>query len=193
MVRVLVVYGSRRGSTAEIADMIGTELRSAGYAVDVRPAADVAGLAGYDAVVLGGAVHAGHWARPARRFARREAAELSKRPLYMFSSGPPHRSSEHGVIPAAPGVMAIIVRLRPREHVTFGGRLARDAHDLPAPAAAERAGGDQRGPGRIRTWAAAIARELASEGAAAYERPREGAPVRARRPWAWPAGREGIP
>lgn len=167
--RVLVAYGSKRGSTAEIADLIGTELRSAGYTADVRSVADVAGLAGYDAVVLGGAVYAGRWVRQARRFAKREAAELSKRPLYLFSSGPLDHSAEHGEVPVAPGVKQIITRLGARAHVTFGGRLARDARGFPASALAKKVGGDYRDPGQIRIWAAGIARALAAENAAVHE------------------------
>lgn len=169
MTRVLVAYGSKRGSTAEIAELIGAGLRSAGHPADVRPAHEVGGLAGYDAVVLGGAVYAGRWVRPVRRFARREAAELRERPLYMFSSGPLDHSAEHGEVPVPPGVKKIIARLGPREHVTFGGRLAREARGFPASALAERVGGDYRDPERIRAWAAGIARELATEEAAAHD------------------------
>jgi hypothetical protein len=42
----------------------------------------------YDAVVLGSAVYAGHWLKPARALADRCAAALRARPVWLFSSGP---------------------------------------------------------------------------------------------------------
>jgi hypothetical protein len=55
--RVLVAYGSKHGSTAEIADRIGERLREAGHEVDVLPAGSVTDLDRYEAVVLGSAVY----------------------------------------------------------------------------------------------------------------------------------------
>lgn len=68
--KVLVAYGSKNGSTAGIAEIIATVLRDEGIAADVQPAVRIRSIAGYDAVVLGGALYAGHWHRDARRFAR---------------------------------------------------------------------------------------------------------------------------
>jgi menaquinone-dependent protoporphyrinogen oxidase len=55
--RVLVAYGSKFGSTAEIAQAIGTTLRVAGLEVDAERACDVRSLERYGAVVLGSAVY----------------------------------------------------------------------------------------------------------------------------------------
>ena len=63
MSRVLVAYGSRHGSTAEIAEAIAATLREAGLAVDCRKAGEVDSLDGYDAVVLGSAVYMRRWRR----------------------------------------------------------------------------------------------------------------------------------
>ena len=52
---VLAAHASKHGSTAEVAADVAATLRAHGLAVDVRPAAEVAGPTGYDAVVLGGA------------------------------------------------------------------------------------------------------------------------------------------
>ena len=67
---VLVAYGTKNGSTASIAKIVGEELRDQGASVDVRDAATVRSLEGYDAVVIGGALYTGRWHRAARRFVR---------------------------------------------------------------------------------------------------------------------------
>jgi hypothetical protein len=53
MTQVLVAYASKRGSTAEIAQTVAEALQGAGLEVDCTPAADVADVAPYDAVVPG--------------------------------------------------------------------------------------------------------------------------------------------
>jgi menaquinone-dependent protoporphyrinogen oxidase len=86
--RVLVAYGSKLGGTAGLAETVGDGLRRRGLTAEVRPAATVDSLEGYDAVIVGGALYAGRWHRDARRFVKRHARELRARPVWMFSSGP---------------------------------------------------------------------------------------------------------
>src|SRR5688572_15152491 len=69
--RVLVAYGSKSGGTEGLARSIGEGLAAAGHEVAVRPAGDIDGLGGWDAVVVGGAIYGWRWYRPARRFVRR--------------------------------------------------------------------------------------------------------------------------
>src|SRR5438477_3803419 len=85
--RVLVAYGTKFGSTAEIAEAIGTTLRVAGLEVDVKRAGQVGSLEPYRAVVLGSAVYVTRWRRDAMRLLRRER-ELKQREVWLFSSGP---------------------------------------------------------------------------------------------------------
>ena len=63
--RVLVAYGTKYGATAEIAEVIATTLRTAGFEVDALPARDVRSLEGYQAVVLGSASNPRHSVRVA--------------------------------------------------------------------------------------------------------------------------------
>ena len=79
---------SRHGATREIAAAIAVELEDAGLEVDDRPVEEVEEIDGYDAVVLGSAVDVGKWLAPARRLAEERAEELSRRPVWLFSSGP---------------------------------------------------------------------------------------------------------
>lgn len=60
LTRILVSAGSKHGATQEIAERIGSVLKGKGHEVTVSAPADVTDLSGYDAVVLGSAVYAGH-------------------------------------------------------------------------------------------------------------------------------------
>ena len=160
MIRVLVAYASERGGTAEIADWVGAALRREGVEAEVRPAGDVPGLDGYDAVVVGGALYGGRWHREARRFVRRHAAGLAHRPVWLFSSGPLDDTARERAIEPVPGVAKAAARLHARGHATFGGRLAPDAGGFLASRIAKRRSGDHRDRGQVAEWAAGIAREL---------------------------------
>jgi menaquinone-dependent protoporphyrinogen oxidase len=85
---VLVVYATRYGSTASVARAIAERLREHGLRVDVSPAAEIGSVAGYDAVVIGGALYMGHWHRDARRFLHRHRALLTCVPVAVFGMGP---------------------------------------------------------------------------------------------------------
>lgn len=162
--RVLVTYGTKNGSTAEIAEWIGDALRQYGIQADVRNATEVRDIDPYDAVVLGGALYAGRWHREARRFVRRHDRVLVDRPVWLFSSGPLDASANERNVPAAPGVHRIAVRLDVREHTTFGGRLQEGAKGwIAGRILASGKGGDYRDPERIRAWARDIAAELTTE------------------------------
>ncbi|MHB9755966.1 flavodoxin domain-containing protein [Streptomyces sp. BYX5S] len=159
---MLVAYGTKNGSTAEIAEHIAAELTKAGCATTLRPAAEAAPLVGeQDAVVLGGALYAGRWHRDARRLARRAARELAARPLWLFSSGPLDPSASERDIAPVPGVRRIERRTRARDHVTFGGHLDEHARGRMAQAIVKNGkGGDFRDFERIAAWARGIAAEL---------------------------------
>ena len=160
MTRVLIAYGSKRGSTEEIARAIGWTLEGTGLEVDVRPAADVRDVGPYEAVVLGGAVYMNHWHRDAKRFGRRFAGLLRTRRVWLFSSGPLDLTAEEVEIPSVGFVAKLAERIGARGHATFGGRLALDAAGYAASAMAKNMAGDYRNFGEIRLWASGIAREI---------------------------------
>ena len=68
MMQILIAVASKHGSTDEIANAIGTELSTLGLDVSVVPVQDVDTIKGYDAVVLGSAIHMGRWMKPAKDF-----------------------------------------------------------------------------------------------------------------------------
>jgi menaquinone-dependent protoporphyrinogen oxidase len=159
--KVLVAYGTKHGSTAGIAALIGSALHEAGVSVDVRPAREVRSVTTYDAVVLGGALYAGRWHRDARHFARRYASALQGRPVWLFSSGPLDSSADTKEIPPVSQAAAAAARLHARAHVTFGGRLTEENGGFIATKMVRSGhGGDFRNPPRIAAWARTIAGEL---------------------------------
>ncbi|RJQ51638.1 MAG: flavodoxin [Actinobacteria bacterium] len=91
---ILVSYATRYGSTQEVADAIGARLRELGFQVDVRPVRDVAGLEGYDAVVLGTPFYIGSMLKDARQFLERHRAGLEQMPVAIFALGPTRREED---------------------------------------------------------------------------------------------------
>jgi menaquinone-dependent protoporphyrinogen oxidase len=163
---VLVAYATKNGSTAGIARMIAEAFDEQGLRAEARPAAEVADVGAYDAVILGSALYANRWLREARQFARRHQRELGARPVWLFSSGPLDASAHERDIPPVRGAVRAGQRLDAREHVTFGGRLEEGASGRIARMLLKQGrGGDFRDEGQIRSWAQGIAAELATEGA----------------------------
>lgn len=165
-VRVLVAYGTKNGSTAEIAGWIAEALRERGVEADVRPAGDVPDTDPYDAVILGAGLYAGRWQHDAVRFVRRHRTRLARQPVWLFSSGPLDDSATDGNLPAPPGVTRLADRIDARAHITFGGRLVKGARGFIARQILRQGrGGDFRDRERIRAWAHSVADELLRAGA----------------------------
>jgi menaquinone-dependent protoporphyrinogen oxidase len=163
MARVLVVVASKYGATREIGEAIADELGKAGHDVVVEDAEGLDGLQDADAIVLGSAVYAGKWLKPADSVVRESAAELASRPVWLFSSGPvgeppkPEEAEPEGIDGALQATGA-------RGHAIFAGKLDYEAigrverllvKALKAPE------GDFRDWDAIREWARSVAGELA--------------------------------
>ena len=82
--KILIAYGSKAGSTAEVAEAIGEEMKQAGAEVSVQPVESIKDLSDYDAVVLGSAVRAFRLLGKTRRFIRRHKKALKQVPLAYF-------------------------------------------------------------------------------------------------------------
>jgi menaquinone-dependent protoporphyrinogen oxidase len=169
--KVLVSAASKHGATGEIAAAVGTTLGARGLEVTVTRPEDVAGVAGYDGYVIGSAVYAGHWLKPATELAGRVASDGDGQPLWMFSSGPlgdpPQPEGE------PPQVTELAAAVGAREHRMFAGRL-----DKALLSRMERAvvkmvrapEGDDRDFAEISRWADGIADVLLGS-AASEDRP----------------------
>ena len=88
MPRILVLYASTHGHTAKIAARIAAALEADGATVD-RHELDAKksqpALPDYDAVILGGSVHAGHHQRTLVKWAERHRTALDLKPSGFFS------------------------------------------------------------------------------------------------------------
>jgi len=160
--RVLVTAASKHGSTGEIAGRITERLRESSIDVDYRPPSDVTRVDGYDAVVLGSAVYAGHWLPAARDLVTAFAGDLARRPVFLFSSGPvgdPPKPAEDPV-----DVAAIVAATRAREHRVFAGRLERRRLGFAEKAivvALRVPDGDYRDWSAVDAWASSIVDSIA--------------------------------
>jgi menaquinone-dependent protoporphyrinogen oxidase len=158
MLRVLVTAATKYGATAEIAAAIAEVLDKHGLDATVLSPEQVKGVDGYDAVVVGSAVYAGHWLKPARELVERHAATLAARPVWLFSSGPvgdPPKPEEDPV-----DVADLLAAADAREHRIFAGKLVRKQLSFPERAivsALRVPEGDFRDWTEIHQWAAGIA------------------------------------
>lgn len=159
--KVLVVYGSKRGGTAGLAQMIGNAFANRNWSVEVRDAALELPLGDPDIVVIGGALYANRWHRDARRFVRRHRDTLAQMPVWLFSSGPLDGSARPGDIAPVPQVLTIAQRIEANGHMTFGGRLAAKPKGFVARAMAKKYAGDWRDQGQVDEWVLTICRTLA--------------------------------
>jgi len=123
-VRILVAYGSKHGMTTEIAERIGKIIRERGFEVDVLRAAQAGDPAAYRAVILGSAVYAGFWRREAAKFLKAHEAELARKPVWFFSSGPTGSGDLEKLLSGwnfPSGLQPIADRVKPRGIAVFRG------------------------------------------------------------------------
>ena len=88
MRRTLIVYASRHGATAGIAERIGEQLRAADIDAVVSRAAAQPDPTDFDACVVGSGVYMGSWLKDGIEYLERNVATLGTRPTWLFSSGP---------------------------------------------------------------------------------------------------------
>lgn len=82
--KYLIAYGTAAGSTAEVAEAIGEEMRQSGMTVDVRPVEEIRDISGHDGVVIGSAIRIFHLLPKTRKFIRKFKKALKQRPLAYF-------------------------------------------------------------------------------------------------------------
>lgn len=158
--RVLVAYGSKMGGTKGLAEMVGAELESNGFHVDVMPARAVRDAGTYDGVIVGGALYSLRWHKDSRWFMKKHRVALQTKPVWLFSSGPLDDSAHQQELPPVRFVKKVMRQTHARGHITFGGRMAAKATGFPAASMAKNNAGDWRDPHRVRMWAKQVAEDL---------------------------------
>ncbi|TJY66367.1 flavodoxin [Arthrobacter sp. CAU 1506] len=168
--RVLIGHASAHGSTVDIAQRIAGVLEHDGLAADVVPIRQLGGLKGYDAAVLGSAIHQQAWLPGAMAFVQQHVNELQARPVWLFSVGmsaslprPVRSSARTAQDRRLAGALRDLVR--PRGHGLFSG-VARE-EDFPRWIGVlfrivGARFGDFRDWDRIEDWARGIAHDLRS-------------------------------
>jgi menaquinone-dependent protoporphyrinogen oxidase len=86
IMKILVAYASAHGSTKEVAQFIGRVLQTYNAEVTVANVVDVQSVEGYDAYVLGSAIHAGLWLQEMCKFIDRFEDPLSRKPMFFWVS-----------------------------------------------------------------------------------------------------------
>jgi menaquinone-dependent protoporphyrinogen oxidase len=170
-VKVIVTAASKHGSTEEIAQEIAGVLAEKGLEVTQLLPDDVRSVNEYDAVVLGSAVYAGHWLKPAKELVDRLGQALAERPVWLFSSGPigdPPKPEEDPV-----DVAEVMESTKAGHHKVFAGKLVKKELSFGEKAivlALRAPEGDFRDWEDIRAWATDIADEIRTEDSRRRER-----------------------
>lgn len=168
---VLVGYASAHGSTAEIAERIGTLLAGRGHTVEVASVEAVTDVAAHEAFVLGSAVHDMAWLPEATAFVDAHRDVLTERPVWIFSVGMPAalrgpwksmtRAEERKV------TGELLAELRPHGHALFSGVIAPEHLSRAGRAVFKAMGlryGDHRDWDAVDAFADTIARSLSPAG-----------------------------
>ena len=87
MARLAVIYSTREGHSAKVAEYVGERLRRSDHheVTMFTLAAAPRSVAEYDAIVIGGSVHFGRYERDLVEFARQHSRELTALPSAFFS------------------------------------------------------------------------------------------------------------
>jgi menaquinone-dependent protoporphyrinogen oxidase len=86
--KFLIIYGTKEGQTAKIADRIGEVVRERGYLADINNARHIRGKISfeeYKGVLIGSSVHAGFWSKAVKHFIRKYNSQLNNVPSAFFS------------------------------------------------------------------------------------------------------------
>jgi menaquinone-dependent protoporphyrinogen oxidase len=167
--KVLVGYGSKNGSTEEIARTIGDLLSEVGLRADVRRINRDTRLKSYSAVVLGSSIYYGRWNRDVVSFLKVNEGELSRRPVWLFSSGPTGTGQAEvlaggSVLPET--LKPIADKIAPQDIALFKGAIhAEKANpfDWWVVSTVKAPVGDFRDWDRVKAWATSIASTLVAE------------------------------
>lgn len=85
--KLLVLYGTKKGSTAEIADFVATVLRGEGLEVDVANALDFrTDVSIYDAFVFGSPIYTGLWLPHVLQTIDTLIPVIGQKPVYCWVS-----------------------------------------------------------------------------------------------------------
>ncbi len=121
MARVLIGWASRAGAASDVAEVLASELRTAGHDVDVADVRNLPSAEGRDLVVLGSGVQAGQWYPEATAWISANRTPLEASSVAVFNvclnaANPSKRDESLGYN------RAVLGQLAPVAQESFGGR-----------------------------------------------------------------------
>jgi menaquinone-dependent protoporphyrinogen oxidase len=172
---VLVAHASEHGSTQQIAERIAARLGEQALAAQARSVAEVTAVTGYDAFVVGSAIHGGDWLPAGAAFLDSHRLALAGYPVWLFSvstigeqsSAFPPRVARwmRNMMKVPRAVTTVEVEVRQRDHHAFAGVIQPDHWGLSGRIFLRVFGGrfgDHRNWQEIDAWAMSIAGDLRS-------------------------------
>jgi len=163
--RILVAYATRYGSTAEVAEVIGEELRKESVAVDVRSVNDLEDLSPYRAAIIGSPIYMGKWLPETQVFIEKNQQILRTIPVAYFAVGLTASGDDPDLLRKAEASMdQVRMLVNPVEIGVFPGRLESDRLSLADRTIIKLVGskaGDFRNLDAVRAWAQAVREKIA--------------------------------
>jgi menaquinone-dependent protoporphyrinogen oxidase len=152
---ILMAYGSKHGSTQEVAHAVAEELQAHGVDVETLPAREVEDLRPYAGVVVGGSIYMGRWHADAIGLLERHTNALSELPVAVFGMGP-RTVEQHDVESAMAQLrrsLAKVPEVEPTAVAVFGGVINPRSLRFPF---SRMPASDARDWDAIRSWAAGL-------------------------------------
>lgn len=139
---ILVLYETRNGSTAEVAEAIAARLSELGFSAQARPCRRAGDLSQAAGLVVGAPIYAGRWLSGAHRLLSRlgKVSSDARPPLAVFALGPRRDDPDAWITPREQFARALARHpdLEPVATGLFGGadppkkRSRRDVRDWEA-------------------------------------------------------------
>jgi menaquinone-dependent protoporphyrinogen IX oxidase len=164
--KLLVVYGTRGGSTWEIAEEIARVLRGHSIETDVKSVTEIPMLDGYGGFVIGSGVYNGSWTPEALRFVRQHRYILAHGAVWLFSAaafGDSHPLIGRLMRKEPREIHELTRTLQPRSYRVFAGVIDPQRWSRAGRVVLRAFGGrvgDNRDWDEIRAWAGCIAKEI---------------------------------
>lgn len=163
--RVLVVFATKSGCTAGIAERIGESLVQLGFDVDVSSADQAGDPSGFDAVIVGSGVRAGLWHGSAKSWVAKHQEALRKMPVALYTCGLVIMQGEEKLAEVRAYTDQIISAsgLEPLDVGLFAGWNEPDAFSMPERVVMKlmkAPRGDFRDGAAITSWTEQVARQF---------------------------------
>lgn len=88
--KALITYGTKYGSTAEVANYIFQILKNNAYITEIKPIQEVKGIESYDTIIIGAPLLMFHLQKDVKKFLNKFTQKLQNKNIYLFILGPTH-------------------------------------------------------------------------------------------------------